>query len=53
MFKIFSSRYYQNADDLIDYLSKIHLEVNLPSIIALEGLENYIDNDKCEQVFYF
>ena len=47
------TRYYQTVDDIIDYFSKIHLEVSFPSVIAIDSLDSYIDCDKCEQVFTF
>lgn len=46
------SRYYQTIDDLIDFLSKLHLEVNLPSVIAIDSLDNYCELDKSEQVVH-
>ena len=48
-FDIFN-RYYQTIDDLIDFFSNIHSEVNLPSVIAIDSLNSYIESDKCEQV---
>jgi hypothetical protein len=38
-------RYFQTIDEIIGYLSQIHIEVNRPSIIVIDGLQNYIDQD--------
>lgn len=42
---IFFNRYLQKIEEIIGYLSQIHLEVNKPSIIVIDGLHNYILED--------
>jgi len=49
---IILNRYFQNSEELIGYLAQIHMEQNLPSIIAIDNLQNYIDFSKHEQVIH-
>lgn len=44
------SRYFQKAEQLIDFLADIHLDQKPPSHLIIEDLTEFIDIQKNEQV---
>ena len=49
-------RYLKTSEDLIEYFAGIHTEIEMPCVVLIDNLQDFIDREKFEQVrscFYF